>query len=186
MPNPRPVRTAEHLIASNRFVSVFMDDVRFPNGHDGTHLRVVEPTGGAVVLVASESGAFYLHRCYHYAANDEFLETVRGYGEPGERLERTALRELDEEAQFNYVIIDPPILLGYVAPNSTILAARVPAYGIRVRPVAKRAAKDPEESISEGGWHSQEGVQKLIASGEISDSFTLAALALANAKKWPS
>ena len=186
MPKPRPVRLAEHLVASNRYVSVYMDDVRFPNGRDGTHVRIVEPTGGAVILVANVAGDIYLHRCYHYAADQDFLEIVRGYGEPGEGLEQTVLRELDEEAGFEFTVSEGPILLGRVAPNSTVLAHIVPVYAIRVVQGAKRNPKDTEEAISDGAWYHVDEVSELVAKGEITDGFTLSALSLARGRAWPA
>ena len=186
MPKSRPVRLAENMVTSNRYVSVYMDDVRFPNGRDGTHVRIVEPTGGAVALVANVAGEIYLHRCYHYAADQEFLEIVRGYGEPGEGLEQTVLRELDEEAGFEFTVSEGPILLGRVAPNSTVLSHIVPVYAIRVDQRVTRSPKDNEESISDGAWYRADEVSDLVTNGDITDGFTLSALSFARARNWPA
>ena len=48
--SPLRLRTSAR-VASNDYVEVFMDRVVFPDGREGTHLRVWEPTGGVAVLV---------------------------------------------------------------------------------------------------------------------------------------
>lgn len=171
-------------VAANRFVEVYMDDVSFPDGQEGTHVRVREPGGGAVVLVMDEQGRLYLHRAYHYAVNEFCLETIRGFGEPGEPATAAALRELSEEAGFEAKCLGPVERLGVVYPNSTILMNRVPVFLVHVAGAVPREARDARaEGLSDGAWHALDEVEEAVAAGKIRDGFTLSALALLRARE---
>ena len=178
----RPQLLQQREIESNRYVRVYMDRLRFPDGTEGTHLRVTESTGAAI-LVVDEQGRLYLHHAYHYAADREFLEIIRGFGEGAEDAKTTALRELNEEAGFTYEVSQDPVSLGTTFPNSTLLAAGVPLFLVKVCVIGERMPKDTSESIGAGGWFSPREVKELVVEGDIVDGFTLTALALAWARK---
>ena len=172
-----------NLVASNRYAEVFMDDVSFADGRKGTHLRIHEPGGGVVVLIEDEGGRIYLHKAYHYASNAFSLEIIRGYGESGESAKEAALRELSEEAAFKADTVSPPVLLGEVYPNSTILMSKVQVYLVTVQSPSPSLPASPEEGLKEGGWYCRGEVPSLIASGQITDSFTLSAWAMFAARR---
>ena len=165
-------------VAQNKYVQVFMDEVEFADGSRGTHLRIREPAGGAVVLVVNEHGQVYLHQAYHYAANAFGRETIRGFGETGETAEQAVMREFHEEAQFRAELTAPPDRIGQVQPNGTLLMSSIPVYVVRVRSAVSAAPRDVNEGLRDGKWYAMAEVKRAIASGEIRDGFTLSALAL--------
>lgn len=177
--NGSPVRLLKSKkIAENRFTEVYMDELEFADGHQGTHLRVHEPGGGVVVLVQNEKDEFYLHEAYHYSINEFCLEIIRGWGLEGEHAEAAALREMDEEAGFRYSVVGKPKQLGVVYPNSTLLMNRVPVYLVRVTGTRAAKPKEAVEALRRGGWYSLATIDSRVAAGKIHDGFTLSAIAL--------
>lgn len=170
-------------IVKNKYVTVYFDKIRFSNGTEGTHLRVDEPTNGCVVIVLDEYKRIYIHKVYHYSANSFCLEFVRGYGEPGEIAKETAIRELTEEGNFKFRLLEEPTLLGHIRPNSTILMSRIAVYLVKVAITKERVKPiDDVEMPCDGNWITRNNLEKLIKDGKIEDSFSLAAYVLAKSK----
>lgn len=165
-----------NLVAVNEYVSVFMDDVVFPDGITGTHLRVDEPTGGAAVLVVDGNGRIYLHKVFRYATGQEHLEIIRGFGDSEDKsLMETAMRELQEECGFAFEVTEDPVELGYVYANSSLLSSRVLLVFVCVHPTRKKVT-DGMERPHGGSWVTVGELLTLVASGEMEDGFTMAAL----------
>jgi 8-oxo-dGTP pyrophosphatase MutT (NUDIX family) len=179
-----PIETVKvENIGGNTYVNVYMDTVRFKDGKEGTHLRVYEPGHGAVVVVVDQSGRLYIHEVFHYSANAFCLEFIRGYGEPREIAKKTAIRELEEEATFEYSIKGAPTLVGYVRPNTTILMSRIPIYLVRVvLHGEEKLPKDKIESPRRGCWKTMTEIEADIKDGKIEDAFTLSAYVLIRIK----
>ncbi len=170
-------------VAENQYFQVFMDEVAFSDGRQGTHLRIREPQGGVAVLVVNENEELYLHRAYHYAGNVFALEIIRGFGQMKESAEQTALREFAEEAAFKAETIGPPRLLGKIYPNSTLLMTEVPVFLIRVSLAQPAAPAETSEGLHGGRWYSVQELWQAVGRGEIQDAFTLSALALLEAHR---
>lgn len=82
---------------TGRVVSVDVDEVRLPNGHQST-LEVVHHPGGAAVVAVDAGRRVCLVRQYRHAIGEWIVELPAGKLDGGEGPETTARRELAEEA----------------------------------------------------------------------------------------
>ncbi|HDM91986.1 MAG TPA: NUDIX hydrolase [Candidatus Korarchaeota archaeon] len=64
----------------------------------GVRLKPLVDHPGAVVIVPVQKGEVYLIRQWRYAVGEELIEVPAGTLEPGEEPDKTAVRELREEA----------------------------------------------------------------------------------------
>jgi 8-oxo-dGTP pyrophosphatase MutT (NUDIX family) len=173
--NPGRTTTLERvLVGRNEYVEVFLNRIRREDRTEGTHLRVSEPRNGAVALVVDDQERVLLLRLYRYGVDGERWEIPRGYGRSGETGKDTAAREAEEES--GVVTVSPPLLLGYVEPNSSILESRIPVFLVVMS--AMRVPTDPNESPAAVSWFNWEELMSLAKRGQLVDGFTLSALLL--------
>jgi 8-oxo-dGTP pyrophosphatase MutT (NUDIX family) len=167
----------EVQVFENRFVQVFNDEVRFPDGTNGTYLRIDPPVSGGpgVVVLAVDGQAVGLVHSYRYPIGEEQWALPRGFGDArddGDPL-RTARREMSEELGST---ADNLELLGWVTPDSGLQSARV---GIVFAEVQRRGVPSDTFEIEAARWIDLPDLWSLVRNGEIEDSFTLSALARA-------
>ncbi|SDT16723.1 ADP-ribose pyrophosphatase [Halopseudomonas litoralis] len=129
---------------------------------------------GAAVLAQIGNDDFLLLRVKRQAHPGLQLEIPRGYGEPGESSLACARRELAEETGYK-VNEDQLTLLGRLKPNSAILASSVDLYLARIDNNSQPAQRDNE--AQDINRISLPHLRQMLRTGEIEDSFTLAALA---------
>lgn len=86
-----------HTLYRGEVVDLGRESVRLPNGRQ-TDLEVVRHPGGAAVVALDTRGRVCLLRQFRHAAGDWLWELPAGKIDPGEDAERTAVRELEEEA----------------------------------------------------------------------------------------
>jgi 8-oxo-dGTP pyrophosphatase MutT (NUDIX family) len=171
------VRLAEREVFSNRFIQVFDDPVRFADGREGNYLRIVQSgglPGVAVLPVANDHVG--LVRVFRYPTGEWEWGVPRGLAHGGSP-ERTARQELDEEIGASPCWLTH---VGRMTPDSGLLASVVHLY-LAGYTVASSKPRDTLE-ISAIRWVH---VQKLlgdVASGQVVDVFTLAALCCASAR----
>jgi ADP-ribose pyrophosphatase len=177
------VRIEERLVYSdpnNKWVKLYFDKVRFPNGKEGYYNKIVESEGkqGVVILLISRGHIGLVHQ-YRYPISAEVWEIPRGFGET-EDAEADAVRELLEETGINL----PPdnlVDLGMLHPNSGMLSSVVRLFAAiynQSPPISPAA----DEEVSKFMWAKYEDVLLKISKGEIMDSFTMAALLRAQTK----
>jgi ADP-ribose pyrophosphatase len=129
---------------------------------------------GAVIL-AVQNDNFIFVRVKRPAHNTELIEAPRGYGEINEKNEECALREFFEET--GYKINKHDITkLGEVRPNSAILSSVITIFLATVSENQKIYTFDKE--ISELVYIPVQNIKKVISTGQITDGFTLSALAM--------
>lgn len=109
----------------NPYVTVFYDDVRWPDGRTGRYTRIIEGRGvpGVAVLpiVGHQVGLILVDR---YPVNRRLWEAPRGFGE-GSDPEADAFRELREETGWTArEMVD----IGVTYLNSGLLAGEVHLY----------------------------------------------------------
>ncbi|MCY9861325.1 NUDIX hydrolase [Vibrio coralliirubri] len=91
-------KISENLIFHNQFAKIFNDDVQFPSGVKGTHLRVVPSARSSVVVIpVMTDGSLSVIENYRYALGGVVTEFPQGGVESNESLSDAARRELLEE-----------------------------------------------------------------------------------------
>ena len=98
-PNPRPLprRLSRSVAYSGRILTVWLDRVALPNGHE-VELELIAHPGASAVLPLHEDGSVTLIRQVRYATGGWLLEAPAGKLDAGEPPEVCAVRELAEEA----------------------------------------------------------------------------------------
>ena len=84
------------LVYSGRFLKVYRDEARLPDGAAAVR-EVVRHPGSVVVVPVDEAGNVHLVRQYRYPCARVLLEVPAGKLEPGEEAQEAAARELLEE-----------------------------------------------------------------------------------------
>lgn len=169
------IRTEERLAYSNRFFNVYDDIVKFPDGHDGTYLRIVEPDKGPGVAVLpmcrDEIG---LVKVYRYAISKFQWEIPRGRGSDPDPVV-TAVNELTEELGAG-----PDMLyeLGEVTPNSAILDSHITMFYALYN--QKTTLTNDTNEVSAIQWVDLYDFKNMVKDHEITDSFTLSVYAAAS------
>jgi 8-oxo-dGTP pyrophosphatase MutT (NUDIX family) len=161
---------------ANKFVEVFDDVVRFPDGSTGTYLRVVHPhhNGRAVVVLPVCDSKIGLVKSYRYPIMEWQWALPRGFGH-GLDVMQSARAELREELG---VAAESWEHLGTVTPDSGMLGTKVDVLLAYVAPTA--LAPEDTKEIEAAEWFEAADVVEMIKAGEIEDGFTLSAVAMAS------
>ncbi|MFK4145244.1 NUDIX hydrolase [Streptomyces sp. NPDC004065] len=170
------------VVYRDRFVMLVRDAVRFRSGRRGAYIRLcgAQDGVGAAVLPLLSDGRVVLIRHFRHADRGWHWEIPRGFAEAGDRGGDTARRELAEELGCS---VERMERLGAVNGDSGLRAAaddiyvaHIPARSFDGTAVAEHAV---EEGIDAVRPVAPETLRRMIADGEITDGFTLAAYALA-------
>ncbi|GAB2473656.1 NUDIX domain-containing protein [Xylanimonas ulmi] len=162
---------------SNQWIRVREDEVVMPDGRDGLY-GVVEMRHPAVFVVALDDADRVLLVDVDRYTVGRSLEVVAG-GSDGEPALVAAQRELREEAGLE---ADEWVRVGAMnALNGVCVAPEVVfvARGLRTARDAALAMSQAEEGIEQVRWVPFGTALAMMASGEITDGETMAALALA-------
>lgn len=168
-------RTARRRVFQSRWMTVYEDDVRFPDGLEGKY-GVVEKEDFALILPRHADGRFQLVEQYRYAVGARFWEFPQGAWETraGADPAEVARGELEEET-------------GLKAGRMTKLGHFFEAYGFvnqgchvyLAEDLSQGAMKrDAEEQGMETAAFSRAQIDAMIKDGQIADVTTLAALNL--------
>jgi ADP-ribose pyrophosphatase len=85
-----------NMIYRGRIANLRVDTVELPDGRTGKR-EVVEHAGAVAIVPVNEVGQLLLVRQYRHAVGKILVEIPAGIIEPGEELELSARRELQEE-----------------------------------------------------------------------------------------
>jgi ADP-ribose pyrophosphatase len=95
-------QTQERLVYENRFLRLYDDEVRFPNGDSGTYVRATWRSPYSVAVLAKTANQEYvLIRQYNYARGDWLIQVPKGMGDDGLDPLGTARKELLEETGYD-------------------------------------------------------------------------------------
>jgi len=86
-------------IYNGKVISLKVDDVLLPNGKESKREIVNHPGAVAIIAITSE-GKLVLVEQYRKALERSIIEIPAGKLEPGEKPEKTARRELEEETGY--------------------------------------------------------------------------------------
>jgi len=118
------------IVAEDQYLYWIRDAVTFPSGFEGTYDRILwkaskNNTPGVAVLIELPDNTFALNINFRHATRSWELELPRGLSNKGESLTDTAKREAKEETGY---LIENPVFLGWVNPDSGILASSVAVF----------------------------------------------------------
>lgn len=151
-----------------------------PTGEPQTHYRVsvgeASFAGAVAVPVARDTGHVLLVHQERIRVGRELWELPRGMAEVSDPDPvATALRELREETGINAKAGE---FLGMVFPDSGFLASEVAVVLVEV--AGEDVARDAcDGEVQAQRWFSKEQLDEMIRNGELRDSISLSALAVA-------
>ena len=174
-----PPEWAEVGVAfQDAYLLMLRDAVRFPNGALGTYFRItsMEADIPGVAILPIYQGKIVLERHYRHGSREWLIEIPRGYGEAGFTPEENARRELMEEIGAAVIRIEP---LGNIQLNASSWGGYDALFFAELATLGKL---DAAEGISNLLLVDKAQFQEMIATGAITDGFTLCAYARAVAK----
>lgn len=166
---------SKQSIYDGRVVSLTLDQVALPNGREAEFEIVHHPGGAAVVAVDAQRRVCLLHQ-YRYAVQQWLWELPAGKRDDDEPPERTAARELREEAG---VAAAQWRNLGHMISSPGVFTEAVYLYlATDLRP-----ADDAVEAheVFERHWLDLDQAVERALSGEFSDAKTVIGLLRARA-----
>ncbi|RLV09871.1 NTP pyrophosphohydrolase [Streptomyces griseocarneus] len=166
------------VVYTDPFVTVVRDAVRFPGGFLGLYVRMLSTAAapGAVVLPLAGADGVVLVEHYRHATRSWHWEAPRGNGRTGASGAETAARELAEELGTQATELVP---LGRVHPDTGLLGDCVELFAARVEGTG---TLDTAEGIRRAVTRPWPTVADMIANGDITCGFTIAAFTRARLK----
>lgn len=168
-------RLTTHVVYSNRWMTVREDEIERDDGSHGI-FGIVDKPDFALIIPQTQDGNFVLVEQYRYPVEGRFWEFPQGSWEdnPNVSAEDLARAELQEETGF---------LAGEVRPIGHLYEAygySSQAFFVYVASNLKAGApnRSLEEQDMRAGTFSKKQLEKMITSGQIKDSPTLAAYTL--------
>lgn len=167
------------IVYEDQYLLILRDAVRFPDGYLSTYIRVLSREGGAmgVAVLALHEGETLLVRHFRHATRRFHLEIPRGLAEPQSSLEERARIELMEEIQAQVTGVEP---LGQLHVDTGLNGHVVELFCATVSSFGRT---EEHEAISEVIRVTVPELERLISTGEITDSFTIAAYTRAKLRK---
>jgi len=172
-----PVRRVRGILAyDNPYVKVYDDEVIFADGSPGKYLRITGAVDGpGVVILALCDGTVGMVRTYRYPVGAWQWALPRGFSQDADPLV-TAAAELREELGVEATELR---LLGTFTPDSGVLAQHVAVVAAEVHD--PHGSPEDVEEVAETRWTTTADLWTAIASKEVDDGMTMAAMALARA-----
>ncbi|RZU76019.1 ADP-ribose pyrophosphatase [Micromonospora kangleipakensis] len=168
------------VVYEDRFAILVRDTVRFRDGKIGPYIRLLgaDSGTGAAILPMLNDGQILLVRHFRHGLRGWQWEIPRGFSEGGADGATTAARELAEEIGVATAKIEPLGRLAAEGAFDEIYLARLAADTLPVMLPAEAVT----EGIDERRLCTSAELAAMIAAGEITDQYLLAAWAFATAK----
>jgi len=155
----------------DEYYLLIRDAVRFRNGSVGPYIRLIHAAGsGGAAALPLLGGKVILIRHQRHATRASHWEIPRGFAHQGEDPLETARREVEEELG----VSDPELEeLGSVHPDTGASNGCTRLYLARINKIGKA---ESDEGIDETCQVSLDQLYSMVRTGDITDSFTLAAV----------
>lgn len=169
------------LILDDPGLLVLRDLVEFPGGYRNGYIRIYNRAyleGGAagVVVLPEKDGKLLLFQHYRHATRMRHWEIPRGFGKSGVDAKTHAITEVKEEINGDVTEIFD---LGIVYNNTGLEGNPINLFLARMSSVGEM---EIQEGIENPIWVSVAELEKMIANGDITDGFTIAAYTRAKLK----
>ncbi len=161
---------------------IVRDAVRFPGGATNYRMRIIGKTEydgpNGVAILGMTAGQFVLREIYRHATRSWELEIPRGRREAGQTPRQAVRAEVKQELGYS---VKKMRLLGMVRPDSAIMSSHLEIFFAELGAAGK---PEPEETEAFGEIVklTPEELGHRIVSGFVRDSYTMAALLLAQLK----
>jgi ADP-ribose pyrophosphatase len=169
----KPERLSRKTVYESPWVNLYLDQVKFPNGHIIEKYHLLDFARAAVTMVVenNEGSVIFVRICRYTTGLTEW-ELPAGGVEMGETEMEAAQREVLEET-------------GYTTENHRLMYSYYPMNGnanklfhvVHCNAVEHVQDFDPNE-VSETRWFTKAEVRQMIRDKTISDGFSLTALLL--------
>lgn len=160
------------VVYESPYSMMVVDLVTDKSGRSFAYERVVPANMGGIVCVPIHDGRFVLLRQYRHALRNFQLAFPRGFGEAGLTSAENLRKETKEEIGADVLSFEH---LGSVAPDSGMTSNTADVYLCHV---TVPSVIFGYEGIDKMVLADEAKLKTMIASGKISDSFTLSAYAL--------
>lgn len=171
------VPTQIRQVFQGRIFSVSVESITLPRGHV-LDAEIIRHPGSVILVPVTDDGGIVLVRQYRHAIGRWVWELPAGSLKPGEDPVAAAARECQEEIGLIPASLHPLASLfptpGYCNEEMHFFRAT----GLRSPGAADAAAEQDEDEDIEARPFSLSAIRTLIASGEIIDMKTVAALTL--------
>lgn len=170
-------RLGAGIVYQDDYYLLLRDAVRFRDGSVGPYIRLIHAagSGGAAVLPLVDGKIVLVHHQRH-ATRSSHWEIPRGFARPGEDPQETARREVEEELG----VSNPQLhKLGSVHADTGASNGRTMLY---LALIDRTGKLESDEGIDEMRQAAPQDLDSMLQAGEITDSFTLAAILQARAR----
>ena len=159
---------------------IVRDALEYPSGATGCRMRIIGKTEfdgvSGVVALTHCDGRLYMRRIFRHPTRSWELEAVRGRREQGETPKATVRKEVREELGFP---VRRMTKIGTLCPETALLSSILDVFWVELGKGAQHDEPEDKEAFGPLVKLTMSDVFDRIASGEIRDSYTLAALTFA-------
>lgn len=162
------------VLLQDKYITLIRDLVEFPDGNISGYNRVINTAalqkgGSGAVILPVMNERILLIKIFRHPTRQWSIEIPRGFGEAGLSSEEIAQKEVFEEVGGKIKRVAP---LGVIHNNTGLESNNVNLYLAYLDEVG---SPREAEGITEIIWVTVNEIEKMISSGQITDSFTISA-----------